>query len=269
MSPKLSIIIIARNEEEMIGECLESIRQLADEIVFLDGGSTDNTLEIVKKYSKARIIRQKVGKMDYGAWHNQGAKEAKGEWILYVDADERITPELQKEILSVISTQLPVIGAYAIPRQNILLGKRMKYGGWYPDYQIRLFRKSHLEGWEGSLHERPIFSSKGRSASGGEGELGYLKQPMLHITHRDLSSMVEKTRQWSKIEAELLYKARHPPVVWWRIIRVMLTEFWHRAVKLQGWRDGTVGWIEIIFQMFSRFITYARLWELQQIKKEK
>ena len=76
--------------------------------------------------------------------------------------------------------------------------------------------------------------------------------------------MIEKTSQWSKIEADLLYQANHPPVTWWRILRVMLTEFWLRGVKNQGWRDGTVGWIEIIFQMFSRFITYARLWELQK-----
>lgn len=242
----------------MIGECLESIKW-ADEIVLVDSGSTDKTPEIAKKYG-AKIIESPAPQPRFSEWRNKGLEVvARGDWVLYLDADERVTPQLKKEITSIIHHQSPIIFSFAIPRQNILLGKEMHFGGWSPDYVKRLFKRDKLKRWEGRLHEEPIF----------EGELGHLKQPMLHITHRDLSSMVEKTRQWSKIEAELLYKAGHPPVVWWRIIRVMLTEFWHRAVKLQGWRDGTVGWIEIIYQMFSRFITYARLWELQQIKKEK
>jgi len=133
----------------------------------------------------------------------------------------------------------------------------MHYGGAWPDYVKRLFLKEKLKRWIGELHEDPVF----------EGEMGRLKNPIVHIAHRDLSLMVEKTREWSKIEAELLYKTGHPPVTWWRILRIMLSEFWLRGVKLQGWRDGTVGWIEIIFQMFSRFVTYGRLWELQQKHK--
>ncbi len=146
------------------------------------------------------------------------------------------------------------LAAYAIPRKNILLGKEMKFGGWSPDYQVRLLRRKNLKGWEGKLHEHPVF----------QGDLGKLKNPMLHFAHRNLSSMVEKTNQWSKIEAELLYKAGHPPITWWRILKMMLREFWQRGVKLKGWRDGTVGWIEVIFQIFSRFLIYASLWELQQ-----
>jgi hypothetical protein len=147
--------------------------------------------------------------------------------------------------------------AFAIPRRNFYLGKEMHFGGAWPDYVKRLFFKKKLRYWERELHEDPVF----------EGEMGKLKNPIIHITHRDLSSMVEKTREWSKIEAELLFKARHPPVTWWRILRIMLSEFWQRGVKLQGWRDGTIGWVEIIFQMFSRFVTYGRLWELQQKRK--
>lgn len=247
-----SVIIIAKDEEEMIGECLESVKWV-DEIVLLDGGSVDNTLEIAKKY-KAKIFPQEVKNKDWAAWHNQGLKVAQGEWIFYLDADERLTPELQKEIQEVIKNKKYLV--YAIPRRNVLLDKPMFYGGWYPDYQIRFFKKEKLIRWEGKLHERPIF----------KGELGYLKNPMFHLTHRDLGSMVEKTKEWSVIEASLLFQAHHPPVTWWRILRMMFTEFWERGLKKQGWRDGTVGWIEIIFQMFSRFITYARLWEMQSEK---
>ncbi len=252
---KISIVIITRNEEEMIEDCLKS-SSWADEIILLDTGSTDKTIKIAENYG-AKIVLAEKKERDFAAWHNQGKKEASGEWLFKLDADERITPELKKEIQKVIKEK--GFNAYAVPRQNILLGKVMRFGGWYPDYQIRLFKKDKLIRWQGKLHERPLF----------EGELGYLKNPMVHITHRDLSSMVKKTSEWSKIEADLLFKAKHPPVTWWRLLRMMLTEFWQRGIKQQGWRDGTVGWIEIIFQMFSRFITYARLWEKQNQAEKK
>ena len=255
---KLSVIVIAKNEEQMIRDCLASIKW-ADEIILVDSGSTDKTMEIAKKYS-ARIISLPTEKLEFARWRNVGLREAKGEWILYLDADERVTPELRKEIKESIKYQVSSIKyftAYEIPRQNFYLGKEMHYGGAWPDYVKRLFFKEKLRYWERELHENPVF----------DGEMGRLKNPIVHITHRDLSLMVEKTREWSKIEAELLYKTGHPPVTWWRILRIMLSEFWLRGVKLQGWRDGTVGWIEIIFQMFSRFVTYGRLWELQQKHK--
>lgn len=252
---KLSVIILAKDEEKVIEDCLESVHQLADEIVLVDTGSTDRTPEIAKKFG-AKVISVYRGKLEFSRWRNEGLKTANGEWILYLDADERITPELKREMQKVIRDKQ--YDAYAIPRRNFYLGKEVRFGGARPDYVKRLFRKDKLQKWKGRLHEEPVY----------EGELGYLKEPMIHLTHRDLSSMVEKTREWSKIEAELLYEANHPPVTWWRILRIMLGEFYKRGIRLQGWRDGMVGWIEIIFQVFSRFITYARLWEIQ-VKKEK
>lgn len=225
-----------------------------DEIVLVDSGSTDKTLAIAKKY-KAKIIQRFNGKLNYSKWRNEGLKKAQGDWLLYLDADERITSELREEIEKVISENKE--NAFAIPRRNFYLGQEVHFGGAWPDYVKRLFKKEDLKNWVNRLHEEPVFKSK----------LGHLKEPMIHITHRDLSSMIKKTGQWSKIEAELLYKADHPPVTWWRVLRIMLTEFWKRGIKLQGWRDGTVGWIEFFFQMFSRAVTYVQLWEIQQKKQ--
>jgi len=250
---KISIVTIVKDEEKMIDDCLKS-SIWADELVLIDTGSTDQTIKIAQGYG-AKIAYVKTEERNWGAWHNRGIKEASGDWIFYLDADERITPELQKEIIEVISQKKDT--AFAIPRRNVLLGKPMYYGGWYPDYQIRLFRKDKLIKWEGKLHERPIF----------KGELGHLKQPMIHLTHRDLTSMMEKTRKWAAIEADLLLAAKHPPIVWWRLLKVMFDEFILRFIKKQAWRDGKVGWIEGIFQMFSRFLTYAYLWEKQQEEK--
>ena len=255
MKTKISIVIITRNEEKMIEDCLKSIGNWADEILIIDDASTDKTLDIVKKYGVR--INPLFQKTIFSQLRNEGLEKATGDWIFYLDADERLTDNLKEEITKIINK--PEFFAYAIPRRNFYLGQEVRFGGASPDYVKRLFKKDKLYKWEGDLHEEPFF----------EGQLGYLKEPMIHLTHRDLSSMVEKTSEWSKIEAALLFEAEHPPVTWWRILRIMLTEFWQRGVKKQGWRDGIVGWIEIIFQMFSRFITYARLWEKQNQAKKK
>ncbi|MFC1727391.1 glycosyltransferase family 2 protein [Patescibacteria group bacterium] len=250
----LSVVIIAKNEETMIKDCLESVRQLADEIILIDSGSVDKTCQIAKRF-QARIVADIAQGVNFSRWRNRGLKEAQGEWIFYLDADERATPALGEEIKKAMRSK--EFSAYEIPRRNFYLGQEMRFGGAWPDYVKRLYLKTALKRWERDLHEDPVF----------EGKISRLKEPMIHLTHRDLSSMVEKTKKWSKIEANLLYKdypGGHPPVTWWRILRMMLTEFWYRGIKLQGIRDGTVGWIEVIFQMFSRFMTYARLWEIQR-----
>lgn len=250
---KLTIIIIARNEEEVIKDCLASIKW-ADEIILLDTGSTDQTPALAQK-AGARVIKLQFKGFDFSGWRNRGLKEAQGDWLFYLDADERITPLLKEEILKTIN-QKPQKNAFAIPRRNFYLGQEMHHGGAWPDYVKRLFKKDNLERWTGQLHEEPVF----------QGELGHLQEPLIHFTHRDLTSMTQKTIHWSKIEARLLFEAHHPPVTWWRVFKIMALEFWQRGIKRQGWRDGTVGVIEIIFQMFSRAITYVCLWELQNQK---
>lgn len=235
----------------MIGDCLLSLK-FSDEIIVVDTGNTDATNTIAKKYL-AKVVKSE-GK-DYSQFRNTGYKVAQGEWILYVDADERVTPLLRREIEQIIhSTETK--SAYAVPRQNIFLGRLMKYGGWGDDYVIRLFKTANLRGWHRPLHEKPDY----------EGELGELSQPLIHISHRDLSSMLDKTLAFTSYEVKLRLASRHPPVVVWRLVRVMATEFWLRFVKLSAWRDGIEGIIDGIFQVFNIFIIYARLWEMQQAK---
>jgi glycosyltransferase involved in cell wall biosynthesis len=246
------VVIIARNEEKDIKECFASATW-ADEIILIDGGSTDKTLEIAAQFP-VKVVRQKVQEMDYAAWHNQGIGEAGHQWLFYLDADERFTPDLKKEIKEIIRKTKTEYSAYAVPRRNFLLGKELHYGGWYPDYQIRLFKKSQLKKWVGPLHERPIFN----------GELGYLKGPMIHIQPETIEPMLQKSIKWSATEAKRLLEANHPPVVWWRILRMGATTLFDRLIKKQGFRDGTEGWIESIYQAFHTMIVYIRLWEMQR-----
>lgn len=246
---KISAIVLTKNEEEQIGGCLNSVNWV-DEIIVVDSGSSDRTVEIAKDYTD-KILFEKSD--DFSSKRNLGQDMAKGEWILYLDADERVTPELWKEISEVIEKDWPA--SYFIPRKNFYFGENE----WpYIEKIERLFKKNQLEGWKGKIHESPVI----------RGQTGELKNYLLHYTHRDLSSMVKKTIEWSKIEAELRFEAGHPPVVWWRFLRVMMTEFYRSYIKQRGWKAGAVGMIESLYQAFSIFITYARLWEMQKAKNQ-
>lgn len=250
---KISVIIIAKNEEQMIGDCLKSVRQLADEIILVDTGSTDKTVDIAREYG-VKIINSPSEKLEFAKWRNVGLKEAKGSWVFYLDADEKITPDLKEEIERLIESENTRCVAYSIPRRNFLLGKELHWGGWWPDYVKRLFLKEKLEKWTGELHEEPVF----------EGTLGKLKNPMIHVQPETIEPILKKSIKWSKIEAQLLFDAGHPPVVWWRILRMGLTTLLDRLIKKQGFRDGTEGWIGSIYQAFHTMIVYIQLWEMQQ-----
>lgn len=246
---KISAVIIAKDEEKMLPGCLQTLAW-ADEILLIDTGSIDKTKEIARSFG-ARIVDYKNGK-NFSDWRNRGLKEAKYDWILYVDADERIPKDLIDEINKVIDDS-DSLEAYAIPRRNIVLGKELKHGGFWPDHQKRLFQKNALKGWTGEVHEEPDFS----------GELGLLKSPMIHQKHETIAEMVEKTNSWSEVEASLMVKANHPPMNIPRFISAMAREAWKRLVVHRAFLDGKIGVIFALYQVYSRFVSYAKLWEMQ------
>lgn len=245
---KISAVVIAKNEEKKIEDCLKSIKW-CDEIILVDSGSTDNTIRVAKNLG-VNVITTKNG--GFSDWRNIGLNEVKYDWILYVDADERINEKLKDEIISVVNFA-GKYSWYAIPRKNNILGKDMMHGGWYPDYVKRLFKKDSLKKWVNELHEEPIV----------DGEMGYLKNDLIHVKHASLSEMVAKTNKWSEIEAKLMFEANHPKMSWWRFVRIMLTELIDRLIIKRGFLDGGEGVIYAFYQMWSRFISYAKLWEMQ------
>ena len=244
---KLSVIIIAKNEEKRIEDCIASV-QWASEIIVVDNASTDQTPAIAQKLG-AHIIR--FEKSDFSSLRNLGLTAAKGDWVLYLDADERITPALHKKLEHIMETFGPESPrGYYIIRQNYYLGTLWPTR----DKMHRFFRRDALLGWQGKLHETASVNGKVETIS----------EPLIHNTHRALEEMLTKTNEWSKTEAKLLFQAHPPPVVAWRLVRVFITGFWQSYIRERGWRAGTVGMIESIYQGFSLFVTYAKLWELQQ-----
>jgi len=250
---QLSAIIVVKDEEKMISECLQSL-DFVGEVVVIDTGSTDNTKKIAEKHG-ARVIIYTSGK-SYSDWRNKGLAESKGSWVLYIDADERVSIKLKQEILRTITSRSDQYSAYAIPRSNIIFGKAFRHGGWWPDYVKRLYQKNALKKWTGNLHEEPVF----------EGELGHLDNHLDHVKHETIFEMVEKTNKWSLIEAQLMLDAKHPPMNIRRFLTAMFREFWYRMIRHAAFLDGKAGIMMAIYQVFSRFVSYAKLWELQ-IKK--
>ncbi len=250
-----SAIVIAKNAEAKIENCLKSLLWCS-EIIVVDTGSEDKTIEIARKYN-CKVFDQSGG--SYSLWRNVGIKEAKGEYLVYLDTDEEIDEKLQKEMEENISDWSSTVGCYAAPRKNIILGKWLKHGGWYPDYVIRLFKKDRLIKWKNDLHEQPEF----------EGELKYLKNPIIHYKEKTLSEMLVKTNKWSEIEAKLMLEADHPPMTIVRFLSAMFREFWYRFIRNLAFMDGGEGVIMGIYQVYSRFISYAKLWEMQLSKNNK
>ncbi|MDP2585871.1 MAG: glycosyltransferase family 2 protein [Candidatus Levybacteria bacterium] len=244
---KISGIVIAKNAENLIADCLDSL-SFCEEIIVIDNNSDDRTREIAEKMG-AKVYG--CSSDDFSEMRNMGMKKATGEWIIYIDEDERVTASLAADIKQKVSDT--GYAAFKIKRKNFYLGNHEWPCIEHPE---RVFKKERLEGWYGKLHESPRV----------KGDIGILEGYLLHYTHRNLTSMVNKTIEWSKIEAELRFKSGHPKMTWWRFPRVMLTAFFDSYIRQGGWKVGTVGLIESMYQAFSIFVTYARLWEMQQEK---
>lgn len=244
----LSVIILTKNEEDRIRVCLESVKW-ADEIIVVDNGSNDKTLQIVKEYTD-KILQ--FHDQDFSKLRNSAMEASLGEWVLYVDSDERILDHLREEIEAIIHDS--PYSAYAISRKNIIFGKEVNYGPFWPDWVIRLLKKKDFESWVGKIHEYPRF----------KGKLGYTKNSLLHLTHRDLEHIVLKSLEWSKIDAQLRLNAHHPKMSGLRFIRVLFSELFNQLIIRKGFNGGTTGVMDATLQAFSTFMSYIRLWQMQQ-----
>lgn len=245
---KLSVIVLTKNEATVIKDCLASIKDLADEIILVDSGSTDDTVKIAKEFG-AKII---AAGGDYANLRNTGLETGGGEWIFYIDADERLTPELTQEIKATISE--PHAISYKLQRKNIVFGRWIKHGGYWPDPVHRLFKKEALTGWTGRLHESPRVI----------GKVSYLKQPLVHYTVRSIAAALEKSRDWSAIEAQLLFEANVPRVTWWKIIKAFKLELVRQLILRLGVLDGMPGFVLAYIRAYHQASVLVNLWQKQQ-----
>jgi hypothetical protein len=244
----ITAIIIAKNEEEMIANCIEGL-YWCDEILVIDNGSNDETTSVAEKLG-ARVIG--FASQDFSKVRNEGLKRSKTDWVFYVDADERVTPDLSREIMVSIETE--VGDAFRIKRQNICYGFHLTRGGWENDFVTRVFKRESLNKWSGKIHESADFS----------GQEVTLKQPLIHLTHRSTKDNLHKSAEWTGIEAELLYKSGVKSVTLFTLLRKGVMAFIKLAFLRKGHKDGMVGYVESLVQAMNRVMVYIQVWELQQ-----
>lgn len=249
----LSVVIYTRDEEKNIKDCIKSAMLLSDDIIVIDMESRDRTATIASDLGSSVFNFPPANYVEPA--REFGIKQAQTHWVLVLDADERISEELSKEIkLAIKDAQF---SNYKIRRKNIF-GKLkwLRFGGWWPDYQTRLINKKYFFNWPKRIHSTPKI----------KGETGYLKNPLIHYFHGDLEKMVNKTVIFENIESDLLYKAgktANTPT----FFRKYLAELWRRMIKNLGFLDGTTGVIESIYQAFSKTITYLFLYEKRHKSK--
>lgn len=247
---KITVVIYTRNEEHNIAECLTSALFLTKSIIIVDMESTDRTVEIAKK------MKTKVVSFPYSHYvepaREFGIKKAETDWVFILDADERITIGLSTEIRSAIGSSRYT--HYKIPRKNIFSKiKWLSHGGWWPDHQIRLIKRDAFNRWPKRIHSTPQI----------KGELGYLKNPIIHYFHGKLSGMVNKTMVFEDIESDLLFKAGRSAGTA-TFFRKYFAELSRRLILKMAFLDGSFGIIEAIYQAYSKTITYLFLYEKQK-----
>lgn len=244
----VTAVIITLNEETMIVNCIECLRW-ADEIIVLDTGSTDRTRSLAQR-AGARV--ETAEGTTFAQWRNEAVSFVNTAWILYVDADERVTPALAKTIQSRV--RRTEFDAYTLQRNNIHFGKWLQHGGWNTDSLLRLVQKNKLRAWVGEVHEHAEVI----------GRVGHIEEPLVHLTHRNLYDGLEKSIHWTDIEARLLLAANHPLITPLRLVKIVTFDLLKRFLIKKAGQDGPEGSIEAMIQAMNRFLVYVRLWELQQ-----
>jgi glycosyltransferase involved in cell wall biosynthesis len=271
----LSVAIIARDEQHHIGAALESVAGLADEvIVLLDSRTSDRTAAISREHGARVIIEPWRG---FSAQRNRALDLCAGDWVLFLDADERVTAELRAEILGILEGKRheirdkrqedecpspvscllsPVSWAgYWIPRHNQFFGKTLRGGGWYPDHQLRLLRHGRAHYDESLLvHEFPQL----------DGQAGYLTQHLLHLNIEHMDELWRKQTSYALQEAQTLYQAGRR-ARWRNFIGAPLREFRRRYVTLGGYRDGAIGLLLCATLAYFEWVKFAHLKGLERL----
>ena len=246
--PTLSVILITRNEEANLADCLASLEGIAQQIVVVDTNSSDRTLEIAKSYGAA--IAQPPDWPGFGPQKNRGLDLATGEWVLSLDADERLTPALKSEIVTAIHHSAHV-DCFAIPRLSWYCGRFIRHSGWNPDYVDRLFKRGSARFSDDLVHERLIPS----------GQVAKLENPMLHYSFMNYSQVLQKIDRYSTASAEQAFakgKTSTP-------LKAVLHGAWSffRTYFLRaGFLDGPQGFTLAMSNAQGTYYRYVKLWHL-------
>ncbi|WP_353683843.1 glycosyltransferase family 2 protein [Thermodesulfovibrio sp. 3907-1M] len=245
MKIPVSVAIITKNEEKNIRDALESVKDF-EEIVVVDSFSEDRTVQICREYTEKIFQREWMG---FSNQKQLAIDKTTLAWVLVLDADERVTESLKKEIMEKIKEDND---GYFIPRKNFFLGKWIRHSGWWPDYTLRLFKKDKGKIQKREVHEKILVG----------GKTGYLKEPLLHYTYYSIDDFVRKMKSYACLAAEEIVKSNPSQYkIIFRMIFSPLFTFFKMYILRAGFLDGLRGLILAVLYSFYSFLKYARAWE--------
>jgi len=248
----LSVVILTKNEESRIAKCLDSVIW-ADEIIVVDDLSTDTTVEVARRYTDEILIK----KMDIEGRHRNWAyAQAKNTWVLSLDADEIVTPELKEEIKKVLSGD-PKENGFTIPRRNFIGDYWVKHGGWYPSPQLKLFRKDKFKYEEVAVHPRAFMDDP----------CGHLKSDIIHYSYKNLEDFFYKLNNQTTREAEKWFR-QDKPMRLGRFIWRTFDRFLRTLVGRKGYKDGFMGFAVAFNAGLYQFISYLKYKELELRRRD-
>lgn len=252
----LSVIVLVWNEEKHLRACLESVREFADELLVLDSGNNPRIAEIAQDCA-TRTERRPFD--NYPNHRNAAIDQARGDWIFFVDVDERGTGELGKELHEQIELSderrvrgEPALVGFWVPRKNIIFGKWIRYTGWSPDFQPRVLKKGYGRfDPKRKVHELLIW----------QGEVGYLREPLIHYNYETFAQFREKQNSYTRYEARVWFEEGKRTRLR-SFFGQPLREFFRRYISLKGWRDGAHGFLLSVLMAYYAFVRQKMLWRI-------
>lgn len=247
--PPVTVIVITKNEAEALADALTSVAW-ADELVVIDAESTDGTVNIAREFTDRVYVRKWNGYVDQ---KNHAASLASHEWILSLDADERVTPELGREIRKVLADG-PSASGYRMPRVSFYMGRWIRTTDMYPDYQLRLYHRLKAR-WEGLYVHESVRA---------DGPVGYLKSELQHHPYRDLSEHLIRMDRYTTLAAKQMHAQGRRATVAQMLVHPKLA-FLRNYILKGGFKDGQAGLIISLVNAYYVFLKFAKLWELQNL----
>ncbi len=239
----ITVVILTKNEARRLRDAIESVRW-AEEILVVDDESADETAALAESLG-ARVVRRRMD--NEGRHRNWASAEARFDWILSLDADERVTPELAAELQALFRAGAPPFDLYAIPRRNHIGQRWVRHGGWYPSAQLKMFKRTVFKWEEASVHPRAL----------SDRPCGRLTKDLLHYSYRDLSDFVEKMNRQTTLEAQK-WLSDGRKVTFGKALWRAADRFFRTFVSKKGYRDGTLGFIVAWFASAYQLISYAK-----------
>ena len=251
---RISILLPTYNCARTVRATLESV-QWADEILVVDSFSTDGTLDVCREFG-ARILQHEY--VNSASQKNWALPQCRHEWVLQIDSDEVLSPELREEAAKAAASAAPGLDAFRIPRRNHMLGRWVRHGGIYPDYQTRLIRRDKGRWQEREVHAHITVP----------GDVGTLRHDLLHYDIPSISKPLGNLDRYTRYEADEL-KKKGKTFRWHQLLVRPCGAFLYRYLWLQGFRDGWRGLIICAYWGMYVFLTRAKLWEMEELRLDK